>query len=49
MYKLVDRKKVGSEEGTLRWKYRGIYLDGVSSDWVEDTDVLGSFTPLQLQ
>ena len=48
MYTLTDRKKVESEVGTVRWEYRGRYLDGVSSDWVKETEALDSFTPLQL-
>ena len=48
MYTLIDRTKVESEMGTVRWEYRGRYLDGVSSDWVKKTEALDSFTPLQL-
>ena len=48
MYTLIDRKEVESEVGTVRWENRGRYLDGVSSDWVKQTEALDSFTPLQL-
>ena len=48
MYTLIDRKKVESEVGTVHWEYRGRYLDGVSSDWVKETEALDCFTPLQL-
>ena len=36
--------------GTVRWEYRGRYLDGISSDWVKEAEVLleDSFTPLKL-
>ena len=48
IYTLRDRKEVESEVGTVRWEYRGRYLDGVSSDWVKETEALDCFTPLQL-
>ena len=50
MYTLIDRKKMEIDVGTVRWEYRGRYLDGISSDWVKEAEVLleDSFTPLQL-
>ena len=48
MYTLLDRRRVVSATGVVRWEYRGRYLDGVASDWVSETESLDSFTPLQL-
>ena len=48
IYTLRDRKEVESEVGTVRWEYRGRYLDGVSSDWVKETEALDSCAPLHL-
>ena len=37
MYTLIDRTMV-SAPGVARWEYRGKYLDGVSSDWVAESE-----------
>ena len=47
-YTLLDRRWVVRSAGAARWEYRSRYLDGVASDWVSETEALGSFTPLQL-
>ena len=48
MYTPMDRRTIVSASGVARWGYRGKYLDGVSSDWVAESEALDSFTPLQL-
>ena len=48
LYTLMDRRTMVSASGVARWEYRGKHLDGVSSDWVAESEALDSFTPLQL-
>ena len=47
-YPLMDRRTMVCASGVARSGYRGKYLDGVSSDWVTESEALDGFTPLQL-
>lgn len=45
---LMDRRQLVSASRIAWWEYKGKYLDGASSDWVPETEVLDRFTPLKL-
>ena len=48
MYMLMDKRTTVGASGVAHWEYRGKYRDGVSSDWVVESEALDNFTPLQL-
>ena len=48
LYTLCDRRNVTSATGVSKWEYRGKYHDGKSSQWMAETEILSSFSRLQL-
>jgi len=34
--------------GKLQWEFRGVAVYGAESEWVSENEMLGTFTPLQL-
>ena len=45
---LVDCRQVASQTGRLRWEFKGLTAGGVESDWQDESKMLETFTPLQL-
>ena len=48
LYTLCDRRNVTSATGVSKWEYRGKYHDGKPSQWMAETEILSSFSRLQL-
>ena len=45
---LVDCHQSVSPTGKLQWWFRGVTASGGESEWVSETEMLQTFTPLQL-
>ena len=45
---LADCRQVVSQTGRLRWEFKGLSAGGVVSDWQDQSKMLQTFTPLQL-
>ena len=48
IYTLFDRRTVQEGQAPWVWEYRGRYLDGQESHWLQEEEALDNFTPLQL-
>ena len=45
---LVECRQVASQTGRMRWEFKGLTVGGEVSEWKDESKMLETFTPLQL-